>query len=192
MKEFKSELSQTLTAITEQNQKALQLINTTLDSKVEAVTKKIDENNTANRESLATGLKDFILEQRNKFSELKEEQKELTNKTIEQLEKISGKVEEKLTALNEQAKNDNNAMRDALATAFKGFGETFNKNVESFNNILRFKVDKVSKAFLPSRENSSTYRSDTLLASMSFNNSAPFGLLAKAMDPLICSCRIKS
>ncbi len=145
LKDFKSELSQTLTAITEQNQKALQLINTTLDSKVEALTKKIDENNTANRESLTTGLKDFILEQRNKFSELKEEQKELTNKTVEQLEKISGKVEEKLTALNEQAKKDNNAMRDALATAFKGFGETFNKNVESFNNILREKFGQLEE-----------------------------------------------
>ena len=145
LKGFKSELSQTLSAITLQNQKALELINTTLDTKVDALTKKIDENNIANRESLATNLKDFIIEQRSKFAELKEGQKEHTNATILQLEKISGKVEEKLTALNEQAKNDNTAMRDALALAFKGFGETFNKNVESFNNILREKFGQLEE-----------------------------------------------
>lgn len=145
LKDFKSELSQTLSSITQQNQKALELINKTLDEKVEALTKKIDENNTTNRESLAASLKDFTLDQRNKFNELKEELKELTNKTVEQLEKITIKVEEKLTALTDQAKNDNNLMREALATAFKGFEETFNKNVESFNNLQREKFGQLEE-----------------------------------------------
>jgi len=145
LKDFKSELSQTLSSITLQNQKALELINKTLDEKVDALTKKIDENNITNRESLATGLRYFTLEQRNKFDELKEGQKELTNKTIEQLEKITKKVEEKLTALADQAKQDNNLMREALATAFKGFEENFNKNVASFNDLQREKFGQLEE-----------------------------------------------
>lgn len=144
-KEFKTELSQTLSAITNANQKALELINKTLDDKTEILTKKIDENNLANRESLATGLKDFTLEQRNRFTDLKEEQKEFTQKTIEQLEKISGKVEEKLAALNNQSKEDSRLMRESLATSFKGFEETFNKNVESFNNLQREKFGQLEE-----------------------------------------------
>ncbi len=92
-----------------------------------------------NRTELNTSLKDFTLEQRNKFNELKNEQKELTFKTVEQLDKITDKVAEKLKDLNEQAKADNSLMRDALINAFKGFQETFDKNVNSFNDLQKEK-----------------------------------------------------
>jgi len=92
-----------------------------------------------NRTELNASLKDFTLEQRNKFDELKSEQKELTFKTVEQLDKITDKVAEKLKDLNEQAKADNSLMRDALINAFKGFQETFDKNVSSFNDLQKEK-----------------------------------------------------
>ena len=92
-----------------------------------------------NRTELNTSLKDFTLEQRNKFDELKLEQKDLTFKTVEQLDKITDKVAEKLKDLNEQAKEDNALMRDALIKAFKGFQETFDKNVSSFNDLQKEK-----------------------------------------------------
>ena len=92
-----------------------------------------------NRTELNASLKDFTLEQRNKFDELKNEQKELTFKTVEQLDKITDKVAEKLKDLNEQAKADNSLMRDALINAFKGFQETFDKNVSSFNDLQKEK-----------------------------------------------------
>jgi DNA recombination protein RmuC len=116
-------------------------INITLAEKVDALVTKVDENNKANREALTSNLKDFTLEQRSKFDELKQEQKDLTAKTVELLEKITGKVEEKLNHLNEQAKADNNLMRDALVSAFKGFQETFEKNVKSFNDLQKEKFD---------------------------------------------------
>ncbi|HEY8387782.1 MAG TPA: DNA recombination protein RmuC, partial [Parasegetibacter sp.] len=100
---------------------------------------KIDEINKANRESLSSGLKEFTLEQRNKFDELKQEQKDLTNKTVDQLEKITSKVEQKLGLMNDQTKNDNIALREAMANAFRGFQETFDKNVQSFNQLQREK-----------------------------------------------------
>lgn len=145
LKGFQQEMANTLRTITEQNQKALELINKTLEEKVDALITKVDENNKQNRETLTTNLKDFTLEQRSKFDELKGEQKELINKTVEQLEKITTKVEEKLTALNEQAKSDNNQMREALSAAFKGFQETFDKNVESFNALQREKFGQLEE-----------------------------------------------
>jgi len=141
LKDFKTELSETLKNITEQNQQALKEINKTLAEKVDALITKVEENNKTNRETLVASLKDFTLEQRNKFDELKQEQKDLTAKTVEHLEKITGKVEEKLNNLNEQAKSDNNLMRDALVNAFKGFQETFDKNVKSFNDLQKEKFE---------------------------------------------------
>src|SRR5258705_8515117 len=111
LKEFKSEMTNTLKAITEQNQKALELINKTLEEKISALITKTDEANKTNRDSLTNNLKDFTLEQRTKFADLRQEQKDLTAKTTEQLDKITGKVEEKLTGLTEQAKADSNLMR---------------------------------------------------------------------------------
>ncbi|MBL0200329.1 MAG: DNA recombination protein RmuC [Chitinophagaceae bacterium] len=114
-----------------------------------------------NRTELAGSLKDFTLERRSKFDELKDEQKELTAKTVEQLEKITGKVEEKLNALNEQAKKDSNLVRDSLLTAFKGFQETFDNNIKSFNDLQREKF-----AQLDTRQNDLIKNTETKLESI--------------------------
>jgi DNA recombination protein RmuC len=96
-----------------------------------------------NRTELSTNLKEFSTEQQNKFNELTNEQKELTKSTVEQLSKITDKVEQKLKELTEQAKADNNLMREALVNAFKGFQETFDKNVTSFNDLQREKFGQL-------------------------------------------------
>jgi DNA recombination protein RmuC len=145
LKDFKKELSETLKNITEQSQNALKEINTTLADKIELLTTKLEENNKTNRETLTSNLKDFTLEQRTKFDELKKEQTDLTTKTVEQLEKISAKVEEKLNGLSEQAKGDAALMREALVNAFKGFGDTFDKNIVSFNDLQKSKFEELEK-----------------------------------------------
>lgn len=61
-----------------------------------------EENATLNRDNraeLGISLKEFTLELRGKFDELKAEQKELGAKTLESLEKITAKVEQKLDVL---------------------------------------------------------------------------------------------
>ncbi len=116
-KDFKEGMSETLRLITEQNQKALETINKTLE-----------ESNKQNRETLVLSLKEFIAEQRVKFDELKAEQKELTTRTVEQLEKVINR-----------AKEDNIFMRDAIDKAFKEFQSSFDKNVASFNDLQREK-----------------------------------------------------
>jgi DNA recombination protein RmuC len=59
------------------------------------------------------------------------------------IEKLNTTVIEKLNALTEQAKNDDNLMRNALVQAFKDFQETFDKNVKSFNDLQREKFDQL-------------------------------------------------
>ncbi|MBC7552829.1 MAG: DNA recombination protein RmuC [Taibaiella sp.] len=105
----------------------------------------MDENNTANRASLVTGLKDFTLELRTKFDELKKEQKELTVSTTAELDKITRKVEEKLSLLTEQAKTDQMKLREVMDYSFRGFQTTFDKNVESFNNLQRDKFSQMEE-----------------------------------------------
>lgn len=145
LKNLRSEITDTLRGVTDQNQKALELINKTLDEKVSGLVQTAEGNNKNIRESLSSNLKDFTLEQRTKFNDFRGEQKEHAAKTIEQLEKTLNKVEEKLTAANEQAKADSGLMRVALLNAFKGFQETFDKNVESFNNLQREKFGQLEQ-----------------------------------------------
>jgi DNA recombination protein RmuC len=136
---FKTEMTETLRLITEQNRSGAQQINRTLDEKVTALIDKVEALNRAARESVATNLKDFSLEQRTKTDELKSEQREGATRTLEQLEKLTARVEERLTALNEQAKADSHLGRQVLESSFKGFRETFTQNVEAMNNLQREK-----------------------------------------------------
>ena len=140
---FKVELSDALKNITAQSQENLKEINKTLAEQIASLVSKIEENNKTNRETLANNLKDFIMEQRTMFDGLKLEHKDLTTKTVDQLEKVTGKVEEKLNFLNEQAKSENIQMRESLITAFKGFQETFDNNIKSFNELQREKFGQL-------------------------------------------------
>ena len=124
---FKAEQSQTLKTITEQSQNALKEINKTLDEKLGALITKIDVNNKANREELTKNITDF------------------SGANIIQLEKI-----------NTQAKDDNKLIREALVTAFKGFQESFDNNIKSFNDLQREKfalMDTKQNDLVKSTEN---------------------------------------
>ncbi len=125
LKDFKAELANTLKTITEQNQKALEKINVTLEEKVSALIEKTEANNKSIKEEITKNIK------------------ELSGSNILQLDKINDQVGEKLKSLTEQAQKDNGFMRDALVNAFKGFQENFDKNVESFNNLQREKFGQL-------------------------------------------------
>ena len=109
-KDNRIELNSTLKTITEQSQQALKEINNTLDEKVGALINKIDLNNKLNREELTKSITDF------------------SAANIIQLEKI-----------NSQAKDDSRLMREALVASFRGFQDTFETNIKSFNDLQREK-----------------------------------------------------
>ncbi len=107
-----------------------------------------------NREELNNTLKDFRKESAEnqrvfseemkvKFDEIRGEHKNLTDKTVEQLEKVLLKVEEKLNVLNEQAKVDNVANRESITKVFKDFQEVFDKNINAFNELQREKFGQM-------------------------------------------------
>jgi DNA recombination protein RmuC len=107
-----------------------------------------EENTALNRENrteLGNSLKEFTLELRGKFDELKAEQKELATKTLESLEKITLKVEERLNLLAKQAGDQNKEMRESIEKVFKQFSETFDKNVASFNDLQREKFGQLEE-----------------------------------------------
>ncbi len=131
---FKSEMTENLKLITLQNQQAL-----------ETMLRTLEENNKNNRETLVSSLKDFTIEQRQKFDELRSEQKELTQKTIENLEKITLKVEEKLSAINQQSQADSKLIRESLEKVIKEFQTAFDKNVQSFNELQREKFGQLEE-----------------------------------------------
>jgi DNA recombination protein RmuC len=110
--EFRTETAEAIRQLSKQNVEALDKLNTTLEQRVTSLIEKTE--------------KSF---------------KEFSEANTVQLEKIEKQVETKLQALTEQAKADNTLMREALVNAFKGFQETFDKNVKSFNDLQKEKFE---------------------------------------------------
>ncbi len=98
-----------------------------------------------NRAELNDTLKDFIAGQKATFNELMRAQQDTTARTIEQLEKISVQVENRLLALQQQQTAGNQLMRDTLQKTFKDFQEVFDRNVQSFNSLQKEKFDQLDR-----------------------------------------------
>lgn len=145
LQDFKMETTVALKSITDQHRKAMEQVNKTLEDKITALINKTEETNRMNRETMLNGLKDFTLAQRLNYADLKKEQVDLTVKTSDQLEKITNKVEQKLAYLTEQAKKDNSLLRESIMSSFKGFEGAFDKNVKTFNDLLREKFGQLEE-----------------------------------------------
>jgi len=131
-KDNRTELNNTLKTITEQTQATLKEINKTLDDKLTAIVTKIDVNNKANREELTKNITDF------------------SGANVLQLDKI-----------NNQAKEDNRLIREALVTAFKDFQSAFDANIKSFNDLQREKF-----ALMDTKQNDLVKSTETKLESI--------------------------
>lgn len=115
-KDNRDELNNTLKDIREQSQNALKEINKTLDEKTSAFNTNLGEINKNNREELTKNITDF------------------SSANILQLDKI-----------NNQSKTDNNLVREALVKAFKDFNESFDRSVQSFNDLQREKFGQLEE-----------------------------------------------
>lgn len=77
-----------------------------------------------NRNELTNTIKDFSTEQKAKFDELKLEQKELTLKTVEQLEKVTAKIEVKLEQIRETVDEKlQKTLNERLGQSFESVGK---------------------------------------------------------------------
>ncbi len=141
--EFRRELLESLDRMTIQNQQALEGIHKTLSDRVETLTSRMAEMNKTNREEQAVNLSAFAAEQGKKSEALKAELKELTSRTVDLLEKITSKVEEKLKLLADQSLSDNSRIREALEKAIKSFSESLDKNIRDFSELQREKFGQL-------------------------------------------------
>jgi len=85
-----------------------------------------------NRKELAESLKLLREEQQASF-------KTINENNLAQLQLITSQVQERLNLMAEKSKADNALMRESLEKVFKNFQESFDKNVQSFNNLQREK-----------------------------------------------------
>lgn len=153
LKEFKSELGQTLKIITDNSQSSLTTINKTLETKIDGLMVKVDDNNRANRDELSKNLtqakmdnkqmreeqevsfKNFQIAfdrnvqgfndlQKEKFSQLEFKQLEMINNTEAKLNLIKNTVEEKLEkTLSERLGQSFETVGKQLIEVQKGLGE---------------------------------------------------------------------
>lgn len=118
---FRTEVGTSIKLIIEQNQRALETLNQTLEAKITALT----EANTAaareQREALTKSLTDLSAE------------------NSKQLIKISEDVQGRLALVSEQTSKDATLQRETLVKAFKDFDESFQRGIKSFNDLQRDK-----------------------------------------------------
>jgi DNA recombination protein RmuC len=143
LNQFRRETTETLQLITDQNRRGAEGISKTVEEKLTALMTRVDEANRTVREGITNDWNGFSLVQKNKFDEWKQLQKEGNRQLTEGLEKMTRTVEEKLTALNEQAKADGHLMRQSLEVSFKGFNHQFGQSMESLGNLQREKFGQL-------------------------------------------------
>jgi DNA recombination protein RmuC len=87
------------------------------------------------------GLKDDFRFNREENAVLAKDNRNELNITLKDLKK---EVVDTLKELNEKAQKDNTLMRDSMVNSFKGFEESFEKNVRSFNDLQRDKFNELN------------------------------------------------
>ncbi|OLY90804.1 DNA recombination protein RmuC [Cnuella takakiae] len=145
IQQLRTELTQTLGLITEGNRTAMAGINNTLEEKMNALMERVAENSRENRQALSQSLKEFTTEQSTRLEALKKVQQDASDRNIMQLERMNTRMEEKLAAVNEQAKADSHLMRQTLEASFKGFNQTFTDGVDRLNSVQREKFEALEK-----------------------------------------------
>ena len=87
-------------------------------------------------------LKDDFRFNREENATLAKDNRNELNTTLKDLKK---EVVDTLKELNEKAQKDNTLMRDSMVNSFKGFEESFDKNVRSFNDLQRDKFNELNE-----------------------------------------------
>lgn len=140
-REFRANREELLNAAKENRTElsnALKEINQTLETKIDALITKIDDNNKYNRESITNSLKDFQLTfeknvesfnnlQKEKFLQIETNQTKLIENTEKKLEQMRETVDEKLQkTLNERLNLSFQTVGNQLKAVQEGLGEMKN------------------------------------------------------------------
>lgn len=120
-KDNRKELNETLMQFKAEQSQTLQSIAAQsqlslkeVNQTLERLMSKLEENHKSNRQELSKNMQEFSIA------------------NIQQLERI-----------NQQAKEDNRLIRESMGTAFRGFQESFDANIRSFNELQREKFSQM-------------------------------------------------
>ena len=108
--------------------------NQELNLKIEALDKSLQK--------IENSLKEDFRFNREENATLAKDNRNELNTTLKDLKK---ELVDTLKELNEKAQKDNTLMRDSLVNSFKGFEESFDKNVRSFNDLQRDKFNELNE-----------------------------------------------
>jgi DNA recombination protein RmuC len=102
-----------------------------------------------NREESASTAKENRTELNNSLKELKEEVsktfKEIADQNKASLEQINNTLDQKIEKMLKKSEENNVSIRETITKTIKEFQESFDKNVESFNNLQREKFGQLEE-----------------------------------------------
>jgi DNA recombination protein RmuC len=101
-----------------------------------------EENNIANRDNRFELNNSLTILRKELTSSIQDNNKS----TIQSLESLTLKVEDKLLAIIQELKKENKENRESVERALKMFGELFDRNVTSINELLRDKFDRLDES----------------------------------------------
>ena len=142
---FRREMTETLRLITEENRNGSENITRTVDEKITALVTRVEGTQRETREAIATDWKEFSLVQRNKFDEWKLVQRDGSRQTVEQLDKITKVMEEKLAAVADGSRQEGHLMRQTMDNTFKDFREQLALSMDRLNNLQREKFGQMEE-----------------------------------------------
>lgn len=120
-----------------------------LQSYLAKIESSLKEDFRINREENSTIAKENRTELNNTLKEFKSEQSDtlrnITELNQNALREINKTLADKLDLFIKKIDDNNKTNREAVENAFKGFQETFDKNVKSFNDLQREKFSDLEK-----------------------------------------------
>lgn len=153
LRSFKAEMSEALKSITELNRKAMDLVNRTLDEKLNALASRIDENNKANRDELSRNLKDFAFASKEDNTRMREllvstftEFRESINKNAESFNALQ---REKFSLLDERqlkmVESTEKKLEEMRTTVDEKLQKTLNERLGQSFELVGKQLESVQK-----------------------------------------------
>ena len=132
-------------AMQESNRLILAELNKTMEEKLSRLTEKSELSNKENREELSRSLILINDQIKNRLEESALAQKTQNQSSLQQMDLIQTKLDQKLTHLAEQFQRNAAEIRESMQQALREFQTSFTSNVKDFNDLQKQKFSDLEK-----------------------------------------------
>lgn len=132
-------------AMQESNRLILAELNKTMEEKLSRLTEKSELSNKENREELSRSLILINDQIKNRLEESALAQKTQNQSSLQQMDLIQTKLDQKLTHLAEQFQRNASEIRESMQQALREFQTSFTSNVKDFNDLQKQKFSDLEK-----------------------------------------------